>query len=93
MNKKDKVLLKLLTNKYTEDMLISLKKPKRFKELSGACKGEKMRTQRLRELEKFNLIKVKPERIGGRSVSIYEISETGKKALKLAEEVAMLEEK
>ena len=92
MTKKQKDILNLLSKKYTYDMLKTLKKsPRRFKELSNVCKNEKMRTQRLKEFENFNLIKVIPKRIGRRSVSIYELSDVGKGILKLAEDIKKLQ--
>ena len=87
-------VMNLLSKKYTYTMLKALEKgPKRFKDLAEVCKGEKMRTQRLREFEEFRLIKVKPKRVGRRSVSIYELSDTGKGTLKLAEDIKKLHEK
>lgn len=87
-------VLNLLAKAYTFDMLESLReKPKRFKDLKAACENEKMRSQRLRELEDSELIKVKVRRIGRRPISIYELSELGKGTLKLAEEIKKLYEK
>jgi DNA-binding HxlR family transcriptional regulator len=92
MIKKQKDVLNLLSKKYTYDMMKTLEHgPKRFKELSDACKSEKMRTQRLREFENFNLIEVTPKRVGRRSVSIYELSGVGKGILKLAEDIKRLQ--
>lgn len=92
MIKKQKNILNLLSKKYTYDMLKTLKKdPKRFKELSDVCKNEKMRTQRLKEFENFNLVKVTPKRVGRRAVSIYELSSVGKGVLKLAEDIKKLQ--
>jgi len=92
MIKKRKDVLNLLSKKYTYDMLKTLKHgPKRFKELSDVCRNEKMRTQRLKEFENFNLIKVTPKRVGRRSVSIYELSDVGKGILKLAEGIKKLQ--
>lgn len=85
-------ILKLLGKKYTYRMLSSLKQsPKRFKALAEVCQIEKMRTQRLRELESLELIKVRAKRIGRRPISIYSISEKGKKVLKLAEDIKKLD--
>lgn len=88
----DKGIIRLLGKKYTYDMLTSLGKcPRRFKAISDVCIGEKMRTQRLRELESLKLIKVGIKRIGRRAISIYSLSEKGRKALKLAEDMKKLE--
>lgn len=73
-------------------MLKSLENsPKRFKSLSDVCEGEKMRAQRLRELESLELIKVRAKRVGRRATSIYSLSEKGKKTLRLAENIKKLE--
>jgi DNA-binding HxlR family transcriptional regulator len=87
MNEREKALLKLLINDYSREMLRFLEEPRRFKDLSAVCRVEKTRSERLREFERFNLIKVKPTRVGRRPVSIYRISETGRKALKLSDEI------
>lgn len=91
MRKREKDIMNLLSKKYTYKMLKSLdSSPKRFKDLADVCKGEKMRTERLKEFEQFSLIKVRPKRIGRRSVSIYELSDTGKNILKMAENIRKL---
>jgi hypothetical protein len=51
-----------------------------------------MRTQRLKEFEGLNLVKVRTKRVGRRSVNFYELSDTGKITLKLAEEMKRLHE-
>lgn len=89
-----KGIIKLLGKKYTYSMLMTLEKgPKRFKAMSDACAGEKMRTQRLRELESLELIKVRAKRHGRRAISVYSLSEKGRKALKLTEDLKKLESK
>ncbi|MFH0956668.1 MAG: winged helix-turn-helix transcriptional regulator [Candidatus Aenigmatarchaeota archaeon] len=91
MGKKGGVL-GVLSNKYSYGMLKAMEGgPKRFKDFSSACPGEKMRAQRLKEFEELDLLKVKVERIGRRPVSIYELSETGKKTLRLAEGMLSLQ--
>lgn len=82
-----KSLLSIIGKSYTFEILSALKEEKRFKELAEACPIEKMRTERLKELEKAGLVKVRLERIGRRPVSIYGLTESGKKILKLAEEM------
>ena len=90
--KKEKDVMNILSKAYTHAMLKSLDEaPKRFKELENACQNEKMRTQRLREFERFGLLKAKARRINGRAVSIYELSDTGKTTLKLAEDIKRLQ--
>lgn len=79
-------IIHFVSKKYTYDMLKSLKDGvKRFKDLKGACESEKMRTQRLKELEEFDLISVEVKRMGRRPVSIYKLSERGNNILKLVE--------
>ena len=92
MADRKKGIMHLIGKKYTYEMLRSLEKgSKRFKAMHDVCKIEKMRVQRLRELESLELIKVRAKRIGRRAVSIYSLSEKGKKALKLAENIKKLE--
>ena len=89
--KKQKTVLNLLAKKYTYEILKNLEKgPKRFKDLKTACENEKMRTQRLKELEDFKMIISKPKKIGRRAICIYDLSNIGKTTLKLAEEVKKL---
>ncbi len=85
-----KNVMGILAKKYTYDILKLLERERRFKDISKACESEKMRTQRLKELEQLNMIKAKAERIGGRAVSLYSISEKGRKILKIAEEIEKL---
>jgi DNA-binding HxlR family transcriptional regulator len=89
--KKQKTVLNLFTKKYTYEILKSLEKsPKRFKDLEAVCENEKMRTQRIKELEEFKIIRSQPKKIGRRAVCVYDLSDTGKATLKLAEEVKKL---
>ncbi|MCD6496125.1 MAG: helix-turn-helix transcriptional regulator [Candidatus Aenigmarchaeota archaeon] len=91
---KKKDVLNLVSKKYSREMLKSLADaPKRFKDLSAACGGEKMRAQRLKEFEEFGLVKVNVERIGRRPVSVYELSDVGKSTLRLAEDIKKLQKK
>jgi len=82
-----KNLLSIIGKTYTYEILSALKGEKRFKELAEACQIEKMRTERLKELENAGLVRVRLERIGRRPVSIYGLTDSGKKILKLAEEM------
>lgn len=92
MTKREKGIIDLLGKKYTYEMLRSLERgPKRFKAMTDVCEGEKMRAQRLREFESLDLIRVRAKRIGRKAVSVYSLSEKGKKALKLAENIKKLE--
>jgi len=89
--KRQKTVLSLFTKKYTYEILKSLEKgPKRFKDLKSVCENEKMRTQRIKELEEFKIIKSKPTKVGRRAVCVYDLSDVGKATLKLAEEVKKL---
>ena len=91
--KKQKTVLNLLAKKYTCEILKTLENgPKRFKDLKNVCENEKMRTQRLRELEDLKMIKSQPKKIGRRAVCVYDLSNIGKTTLKLAEEVKKLHE-
>jgi DNA-binding HxlR family transcriptional regulator len=88
---KQKTVLNLFTKKYTYEILKSLEKgPKRFKDLKFVCENEKMRTQRIKELEVFKMIRGQPKKIGRRAVCIYDMTDTGKATLKLAEEMKKL---
>ncbi|MBN2330749.1 MAG: helix-turn-helix transcriptional regulator [Candidatus Aenigmarchaeota archaeon] len=89
-----KGVLNLISKKYSYNMLKTLEKsPKRFGELSEVCEGEKMRSQRLREFEEFDLLNIKVKRIGRRAISLYALSEKGKETLRLAEDINRLHEK
>jgi len=91
MTKHESSVFRLLSKKYTYSMLKKLEEgPKRFKDFSDVCKGEKMRSQRLREFEKLSMVKVNLKREGRRAVSVYELSDIGRKTLKLAEDIRRL---
>jgi DNA-binding HxlR family transcriptional regulator len=91
---KKRDVLNILSKKYSHVMLKSLEKgPKRFKDLSSSCEGEKMRAQRLKEFEDLKLLDVKVKRIGRRAVSVYRLSGIGKETLKLSEDIRKLQEK
>ncbi len=92
MTAKEGDIISLLGKKYTYGMLRSLEKgSKRFKGMAEACEGDKMRAQRLREMESLNLIRIRAKRVGRRAVSVYSLSEKGRAALKLAEGMKRLE--
>ena len=81
-------MFQLIAKKYTYDVLKALEKyPKRFKDLVEACEGEKMRTQRLKELENSGLIAVDIKRIGRRPVSLYKLSKRGKSILEIVKKM------
>ncbi len=91
MTRRDKGVFRILSKKYAYNMLKKMEEgPKRFKEFSDVCRIEKMRSQRLKEFEKLNLIKVNIKREGRRVFPVYELSDTGKKTLKLAEDIMKL---
>ncbi len=88
MEEEQRRLIHLISKKYTYKMLKCLATgAKRFKELKRACEGEKMRTQRLRELEVVGLIRVDVKRVGRRPVSFYKLSKRGKTMLKSVDEM------
>lgn len=92
--RKKKDVLNLISNKYSYKMLKYLEKgPQRFKDLVDVCKGEKMRSQRLKEFEEFSLLEVNVKRVGRRAVSVYELSDTGKATLRLAENIRKLQKR
>jgi len=76
-------ILRLLGKKYTLEILIALEniEDARFKDLKKACPIEKMRMQRLRELEENGLIKSSVITIGRRPITVYNISEKGEEVL------------
>jgi len=81
-------LINFISKKYTYHILKCLETgEKRFKDLREGCEGEKMRVQRLRELESSGLIYVGVRRVGRRPVSFYSLSENGKTILKLFDEL------
>lgn len=85
MEEEKRRILQLVSKKYTFDILKSLDAgEKRFKDLRQACSGEKMRAQRLRELEDAGLVSVTIIRAVRRPVSIYRLSKKGKLILDAA---------
>ncbi len=81
-------LINFVSKKYTYRILKCLERgEKRFKDLKEGCEGEKMRVQRLKELESFGLIYVDVRRVGRRPVSLYSLSERGKNILRLFDEM------
>jgi len=81
--------LQFLGKKYVYEMLKFMdgKEQLRFRDLEKVCPIEKMRNQRLREFEKFRLIQSDVKKIGRRPISVYSLSEKGKKVLALLEEL------
>jgi len=77
----DREILTLIGKKYSFEILMDLHDMNnvRFKDLKKACPIEKMRTQRLKELEKKGLIKPSVHMDGRRPILIYDISNKGKK--------------
>lgn len=76
-------IIRLVGKQYILDIMESLsEQPKRFVDLSGACKNEKTRTFRLRELERANLIETVSIKVGKRSFIHYRLSEKGASVLK-----------
>lgn len=84
VSKNREELLSLVGKKYTYDILEFLFDVEacRFKDLRKACPIEKMRTERLKELEDKGLIKSQATKIGNRAILVYEIAEEGKKVFR-----------
>lgn len=82
-------ILQLIGKKYTYEILKVLSESSnvRFKDLGKACPIEKMRSQRLRELEESGLIKSSIIKLGRRPVLIYNISERGREVLELLDKI------
>lgn len=75
-------IIQLVGKQYILDIMESLsEQPKRFVDLSDACKNEKTRTIRLRELERANLIETVSIKVGKRSFIHYRLSEKGASVL------------
>ncbi|MBI5252815.1 MAG: winged helix-turn-helix transcriptional regulator [Euryarchaeota archaeon] len=74
---------------YAFEILLFLegKSPLRFTDIHPACKHEKVRAQRLRELEKEKLIEAKMERLKGRAILLYSLSNKGEKILQHMKEI------
>jgi len=88
MEKNNTLLFNMISKKYTYDILKCLEnESKRFKDIRIACEGEKMRAQRLKELETNGLIHVTVKRVGRRPVSFYKLSEKGNAILKILDEM------
>lgn len=84
-------ILKILGKSHTVEILRYLsEKPLRFVDLKEACKSNRTRTTRLKELKKEGLIKALPKMSKERAYTFYEITPLGRKALKLAEKIISL---
>jgi len=76
-------IIQLVGKLYIIDIMESLsEQPKRFVDLSDACKNEKTRTIRLRELERANLVETVSVKMGKRSFIHYRLTEKGAMVLK-----------
>ncbi len=76
-------IIQLVGKPYVLDIMESLsEQPKRFVDLSDACKNEKTRTIRLRELEKANLVETTSVKVKKRSFVHYRLTEKGASVLK-----------
>ena len=88
MKKKNLVLLAKAS---TIEILSALNDaPLRFVDLKGYCPNESTRATRLKELKKEGFITAIIKEIGDQSFVHYQITEKGKKALKLIEELEKL---
>lgn len=76
-------IIQLLGKQYILEIMESLsEQSKRFVDLSDACKNEKTRTIRLRDLEKANLVETLSVKIGKRSFIHYRLTDKGVLVLK-----------
>jgi DNA-binding HxlR family transcriptional regulator len=90
--KKD--ILHVLGKSHAIEILRSLsEEPKRFLDLKDVCSSNRTRSARLKELEEKGLIKTVPKMIGRRAYTFYEITASGKEALKLCDKLLELEAK
>ncbi len=80
---------------YAFEILLFLegKSPLRFTDIHPACRQEKVRAQRLRELEKEKLIEVKMERLKGRAILRYSLSDKGERILQHMKEIQKIRNK
>lgn len=90
----EKNILKILSRSHAIEILKSLnERPMRFVDLKEACKSNRTRSARLKELEDKGLIKTVPKLIKGRAYTFYEITPLGKEALILCQKILKLESK
>lgn len=76
-------IIQLVGKPYIIDIMESLyEQPKRFVDLSDACKNEKTRTVRLRDLERASLVETASIKLGKRSFIHYHLTEKGTSVLK-----------
>lgn len=81
-------LISLLGKKYTMEIIkTASESPKRFSGFPESCGSDKMKFQRLRQLEDKGILVVTAERISGRHYPLYKLSEKGRKILKISEEI------
>lgn len=87
-------IIQILAKSHAIKILSALdRNPMRFTDLKEACKSNRTRSARLRELEGAGLIKTIPKMIERRAYTFYEITPSGKEALKLCEKLICLQAK
>jgi len=83
VKEEQKSIIQMVGKPYILEIMESLsEQPGRFVDLSSACKNEKTRTIRLRELERANLIDTISIKLGKRSFVHYRLTEKGASILK-----------
>ena len=88
----DENLLQILSKSHALKILQSLnKRPMRFIDLEVACKSNRTRSARLKELQEKGLVKTIPKMIGRRAYTFYKITSQGKVALELCQKLLQLE--
>jgi DNA-binding HxlR family transcriptional regulator len=83
VKEEQKSIIQMVGKPYILEIMESLsEQPRRFVDLSDACRNEKTRTIRLRELERANLIETISIKVGKRSFVHYRLTEKGASILK-----------
>lgn len=83
LKQEQKSIIHLVGKPYILDIMEFLsEQPRRFVDLSDACRNEKTRTVRLRELERANLVETVAVKVGKRNFIHYCLTEKGASVLK-----------
>ena len=83
LKQEPKSIIQLVGKPYILEIMESLsRQPRRFVDLSDACRNEKTRTIRLRDLEGANLVETVSVKVGKRSYIHYRLTDKGASVLK-----------
>ena len=82
-------VIKLLARPYVLELLKSLKKPKRFRDLKKVCKNDKTLAKRIKELQENGLIECVGIKENKRYINHYKLTKRGELILKKVNELKL----